>query len=249
MITVSDNLAEFNATLALYMQLSRRTPQEALVMKGAGLAFALSGRLRLLSPARGQTRKERLAALKAGGGVRVRPSVLAWAVKRFGYGSVTKTRRGAFLGVDAEGKGTERGSLMVGRKKKRRMNLQALAVAAELSVRSRGRGYLAFAARMRWAAKMMIQGSEYRVLDRIETEVGRAGLTHDMDGSALRFRFANANIAEGLNRPKAEVAIAAALSEVRADMLLYINRKVAENARKAGLDGIRLLKTAAGGLA
>jgi|GEM_PF-4028855 len=225
-ITVQTNLAAFNATLGRYATLVRLTPPEALAKQGHKLAFALRARLSTLKPAKGSTRADRLAAIKAGGGIRVRPGAFQFAKKRsMATASNISTRRESIF-MERTAKGNV---------KRNGRSFWQIAVDRELSIRESGRGYLSLAGRMKWVDKLIIDGRTYRVTDRINREVGRAGMKVNQDGATLSLDYSNPAIVEGLERPQGRKAISHSLADARADMLVYINRKLDEQAKKAGL--------------
>lgn len=221
------NIEEFNKDLTEYAEFTKRTPGEALAKQGAKLGFYLRARLSALKPEKGATRNARLAALKRGEGVKVRQGAIEYAKKKtVATAQNIRTRQDALF-VEK----TKRGNV-----KKGGRTFWQIAVDRELSIRESGRGYLSLAGRMRWVDAALIAGSEYRVLDRISREVGNAGLKISEDGATLKIDYANPFIVEGLDRTKGKEAIARAIADARADIRVYINRKLEENKRKAGLN-------------
>lgn len=225
-VQVQTNLAGFNAALERYVTLTRLTPEEAMLKQGAKLAFNLSGRLRALAPAKGATEAERRAAMERGEGIHVRRAAILFARRKtVATASSLGTRRDAlFMERTAKG-GVKRGG----------RSFWQIAIDRELRIREGGRGYLGFAARMSGGIQRLKRGAVVRQIDRIRREIGRAGLTADAQGEALRFEWDRDSIVEGLGRPKAEAAVASALADVRADMHQYLARKTQENARRSGL--------------
>lgn len=220
-------IEQLNATLNRYANLSRLTPPEVVAKQGLKLGFFLRAELSKLKPAKGSVREARLAAIKSGAGIKVREGALEFARKRtIATASNLRTKKDALF--------MER--TKAGNVKRNGRSFWQIAVDRELSIRESGRGYLSLAGRMRYADKALISGSTYRIVDRITREVGRAGMKVTNDGSALAFSYDNPNIFEGLDRVKGKAAIQSAMKATEADMLVYINRKLAENARKAGLN-------------
>jgi hypothetical protein len=74
-ITIEDNLDQLNAALGEYMRHTKLNLDDALIKQGTKIAFAISQRMAMEKPGKGSIRAERLAALKAGEGVRVRESL------------------------------------------------------------------------------------------------------------------------------------------------------------------------------
>jgi len=223
---IETNLPEFNKTLAQYIALTRLTPADALLKQGTKLGFALSKRFGQLSPAKGQVRAERRREMLAGMGLAVRKKAREFAYRKtMAQATNTRTRQGALL-MEV----TKRGNL-----KKNARTWWQVAVDRELSIRESGRGYVSFAARMGSLERLMSSGAvtEKAQIDRINRQVSRVGLKAAANDSTLTFTFENEGIVEGISRPKGRAAVAASLADVRADMLIYIQRKLAENAKKA----------------
>lgn len=225
-VSVEVKTAQLNAAMAQYATLAKLTPPEVLAKQGAKLAFYLRGRLRSLAPEKGRTRAERLAAMQAGEGVKVRPGAIAFARRKTVATAVNvRTRRDALY--------MER--TRAGNVKRNGRSFWQIAVDRELSIRESGRGYLSLAGRMKWVDSALIMGSTARVVDRVFREVGRAGLTVAGNDSTLKLDYANPHIVEGLTRPRGQAEVVQALESTRADIMVYVRRKLAENARKAGL--------------
>lgn len=66
---------EFAWAMAAYQRATGKTMADVVRRQGRNLGFALSRQLRRLSPERGSIRAERLAALAAGGGIRISDTV------------------------------------------------------------------------------------------------------------------------------------------------------------------------------
>jgi hypothetical protein len=233
-IGVQHNLAEFNHALRLYADLSRKTPEDTLKKQGGKLGFAIRERLKMLSPAKGQVRQERLAALKAGEGVRVRSRVREEILQKHGRATDIVTRRqkivagnkavGSVVGGRHSGVGFRYG----------RMNLQALMVQRELNVRESGRQFLSVTARYPKTLR-----DEQFAHSRYGPILSEAGLNANKDTLTFGWDSSKSNLsgeaAGALDKPKARYAIALALRDTTADILEYTNRKIEENGKEAGL--------------
>lgn len=233
-VKVETNLHEFNRTLAQYIGLTKLTPTDALLKQGTKLTYALSKRFGGLKPGKGEITAARRRDMAAGLGLNVREAARAFAFKHT-IGTAQNIRtKGMALFMEK----TKRGKLKTDRGQKKARTWWQIAVDRELSIRESGRGYVSFAARMGNLERAFKDGriSEKKQLDRISREIGRVGLRSAANDSALTFTFNNANIVEGINRPKGRAAVAASLADVRADMLVYIQRKLAENAKKSGMN-------------
>lgn len=233
MIGVEHNLAQFNDALQRYKQLSGKLPEDVLKKQGGKLGFALRARLRGIAPAKGQVRQERLTALKAGEGVRVRPRVREQILQKYGRATDVVTRRaqivvgnqavGSVVGGRHSGLGFRYG----------RMNLQALMVQREIAVRESGRAFLAVSARYPKTLQ-----NEQRAHSRYGPILSAAGLNANKDTLTFSWDSSKSQLsgeaAGALDKPKARAAIALALRDTTDDVLEYVNRKVAETGREAG---------------
>ena len=222
---VQHNLDRFNRALRDYARLGKKTPEETLAKQGGKLAYALNKRLKGLAPKKGSVRAERLAALKAGEGVRVRDTARRSVLGKYQARQNIATRAVVF---------GKKGVQSVRRKGGRRLNLMALMIQRELSIRESARAFLSVSARYpRVLRKVSFSKTRFGV------PLSDAGLSNS--GETLTFHWDGAknalaaNAATGMNRPRSRAMIAYALRDVTADIRLYINRKQGEIARKVGL--------------
>ncbi len=228
-LTFQTNLDEFNAALTQYARLSSKGASEAVAKKGADFGWRLSRKLLALAPKKGVVRNERLAAIAAGGGVKVRDSIKQRTFAKFGVSQTVagrKLRMGKRLAA----------SKVVGGK---RLNLQALLVRAELNARESGRGFSALSARYKSLSQELAADrfgeQRKRILDRYKRLVSQVGFKRDGDSASLTFRWggnkSSGDLAVSRQKPRQQNAIASALNEARADMMEYIIRKQNEAAR------------------
>lgn len=228
------NIDQFNATLREYVRLSRKTAEDAVLKQGIKLGFELSRRMAAFKPGKGAIRAERLAALKGGQGVRVRPSVLA---KLYAQRSVRVrlSDRATVFGA--------RGQRSV-KSKGKRLNLQALAVRAELNMRERGRGFVQQASSFKEVRDLRVRDGSGREEQRTRYSrfyalLSHSGLRANDQMSQLTLtsvgRTRGGTLAKFFARPDAHAAVSESLEAVRQDMSEYIQRKLDENARKAGM--------------
>lgn len=221
MLTFQTDLSQFNRTLGQYIELSGKTASESVVKQGTKVAYALYGQFRKLMPEKGSIRAERLAALRAGDGVKIRKGLadvvrernilkrsgwtdLATRKLRFGKAGRSKTAAG--------------------------LNLQALTVKAELGLRERGRGYLAFAAlfkRLKYLTNSRGASRAYHT-GRYQQKLADAGLAVDKAGGVLTINYGGPKSSAGSELAKHPARVAIALREVRNDMIRYIERKLRE---------------------
>lgn len=227
-VTFQSNLDAFNRALSDYVQLSRQSTQEAVKKQGAKFAFDLSTRLKAFSPGKGSIRAERLAALRAGEGIKISES--AW--KR------VNSTQGIVQDIKTRKYGFRRGKKVYGTRRTRgkRLNIRALLVKAELGLRESGRGFLPYASRVRsliqkFAIKDDVDYYE-KHLDRYSRFLTAVGFQTDPDKANMTFEWggnkSSGEVAKTLNRPRQQRTIAASLDAIRADMMTYI---VARQAR------------------
>jgi hypothetical protein len=216
-VTFQTNLDRFNDALADYLAVTRLSTQEAVAKKSADFAFRLSTKMKSFSPGKGVIRAERLAALKSGEGVKIRPSAWERAYKTQGVSQDIKTRK---FGFNRRGKtyGSKR-------------------------IKS-GRGFLGYATRLKSVIQKFAIKDDidvYRtLLDRYNRFLSSVGFKTDADKAEMTFKWggnkSSGEIAVALQKPKQQTAIAQALDESRADMLEYILKR--QNRAKAPLRSI-----------
>lgn len=229
-MTVETNLTEFNQALEAYGRHARLTAADVVARKGADLGFRLYKKLRELTPEKGTIRSERLAALASGGGIKVRPEAVAYAKKKtISTATNIKTRQSfRFFEVGRTGKVKSGG-----------LSFWQLAVKRELNIRESGRGYLGYSARFKsFAAELKANKFDaYRqqlIRDRYLRFISAVGFKSDPDSVSLTFKWGGNNkasdgLAVAMQKPRARSKIAEALAEARADMMVYIQRKMSEN--------------------
>ena len=113
------------------------------------------------------------------------------------------------------------------------LNLQALAVKAELAARESGRGYLGYATRIRTDSVEAVK--EVKKLGRLHQQLGAAGLIISNDEAGIRFVWGGMSrdgealgVGEGLNKDQQQRAIAQGIGDVNSDVMEYVRRKQEE---------------------
>lgn len=237
MIQIQTNVDQFNAALRLYAKHNWRVNlSEAIVRQGVKLTWALRDRFIKYKPAKGAIRAERLAALSKGQGVLVRQSVKDAVLKKAGAYSDLATKRVLF---GKTGTGIDR----------KRRNLQALAVVRELNLRERGKGFMARASKMDslkgLGAYMNRTGLDVGAIagdffkrqasGRYGQQLGTYGLKVDGEQSMLELSYGGNKtvVGKAMQKPAFRKEIASALDFVRDDMMVYVQRKMAESVQKA----------------
>lgn len=229
-LTFQTNLDEFNAALTRYAALSSIGAAEAVAKKGADFGFRLSRKLLALAPKKGSVRADRLAALEAGGGIRIRKAAKEYADKKTVASATNiRTRRGTLY----------REKTKSGRVKSGARSWWQIVVTRELNLRESGRGFSAFSARYKSLSQQLAAdrfGEQRRkIIDRYSRFLSEVGFKRDKDASTLTFRWggneSSGKLAASLQKPRQQAAIADALDESRADMMAYILRKQTQAAR------------------
>ena len=115
----------------------------------------------------------------------------------------------------------------------------SMLVKAEIGARESGRGYLSIGGKLPGIQKIK-PGSKQNFFGRYRQLFANAGFTAESaEGGQIAIVLGNSKVGlgVGLNKPKAQKAVAASLDEIREDMLVYVRRKRDEAAQKFGLKG------------
>jgi hypothetical protein len=225
--TVQSNVRQFNAAFLRYMEVTSRTPAEAVLKQSQEFAYALRRRLQTLAPLKGAVRAQRLAALASGGGLRIRPAVRDFVKKNTTatLSDIATRREGSFMET------TKRGRL-----KKNGRSWWQLAVDKELGMRERGRGFVAYSSRFSGMSKMAAGRGKQRqqVLDRYKRFLSAVGVTVNPNDASAVFAWggnrSSGEVAKVLKQGKGQQAVADALGDARDNMMVYVRRKLAANA-------------------
>jgi len=224
--TVQQNVNSFNATLGAYGRLSSLAFAQAVAKKGGDFGKALARRLRPLAPVKGSIRAERLAAVKAGGGIKIRAAILSNLLAMKGL-SQSIADRGFRFGKKMKGTVSRGGN---------RLNFWALAAQKEINLRESGRGFVAYSSSYKSLAASLDgipSGYQRTLRDRANRYLSAVSFTNTVPETSLVFKWggnpSSGDVAEALHKPKAQAAIVEALAEVESDMMVYIRRKQREN--------------------
>lgn len=200
-------------------------PEDVLLKQGGKLAFYLSRGLKKFMPGKGVVTEERLAALKAGEGIFVRPAVYRSVYAKYGARTNVDTRRTVF------GRG-KRGR----RSDAKGRNLQALAVARELGARESGRGFISFAARF-GGLKGLKPNARMHYRSRYGNYLASVGLATTPRNGVLAFSWGggrmSSEVAQVMRQPRVQAEVARAIRITADDIRKYTHRKTREDARKA----------------
>lgn len=255
MITVSDNLDALSRILAEYQMVSGKTTREVLVKKGTDLAIRMGQELKKLAPPKGSVTASRIQALKQGGGIRVRKSIIAKMLRR------EVTNRGGFVRIADKEKHIKDKKGISGvrfessdpnwfdeegeTKNAKGQSLWNLIVARELSTRESGSGYTAYAARI--GIKELIDRARVLRLGRKGQEIGRATITESPDNGAITMSWGGLGptgepigSGQSLSKPRQQAAIMVAIQGAIADTGLYLARKHAQRIRDSASKAITL---------
>lgn len=225
---IQSNVREFSAAFREYIKVTSLTPADAVLKQAQEFSLALRGRLRQIAPIKGAVRAERLAALQAGEGVKVRQAVLRRLMERRGVSQRIKGR-GYVMGKNLRTTAKVSG---------KRLNFTALAVRAELNLREQGRGFVAHSTNFRQLAKIRAERGTQRqqVLDRYRRFLSSVGVTVNPTNPRAVFSWggnqSSGDVAKVLSQGRGQESVAGALADARNNMMVYVRRKLAENAAK-----------------
>lgn len=225
--SIQRNVADLNRLLSLYVRASGLSIEDVLKKKGTKLGYQLRLEFKSLMPGKGSIREERLAALKAGEGIRVRPKVYQMIAEKFGAlplasGVMRALRKGKVVGTISYG-GVK-------------LNLQALAVQKEIKLRESGRGFLGQSAKF-----LGIEGrTSTKAVSRYNETLSRFGFQSFTTGPEVKFVWggwseASDEAVKGIARERGLAAVARALSAVTEDMIPYLERKLKLTAKQMGV--------------
>lgn len=198
MITIEDNLADLNVALGEYLKHTSKSVDESMAKQGSKIAFEISKEMAAMKPGKGAIRAERLAALKAGEGVKVRKSIRNWKPTR-------RKRADSSLNIQA---------LRV----RKELNLRErgrgfMAFASRVNM-----------GKVRRNAKVLKKG---KPMGQQLAEAGLR-FEKDGASLRLVYGGSRSEFGGTLNRPKFQRHINAALVAVTADILTYVDRKQRE---------------------
>ena len=236
MIQIQHNLDELNRAIGMYRRASGKSVEDTIKKQGTKLGFNLKTEFGGLAPGKGNVRTERLAALKRGEGVHVRPSVYRKIAEKYNALGIAgkmlfRTRRKIAGGQELLGE--LQGSIR--RKGGSRLNLQALAVERELSLRESGRGFMRQSAR--FIGKLDI---EVKARSRYNRYLANMGFKAVAEGPEVKLAWGGMSqlsdeAVKAIMRTRGRAAVARALSATTADIVEYLDRKLGADARMAGM--------------
>lgn len=224
MMTLTSNLAEFNATLRDYAKVAGKDYREVIASRASRFGFNLSKELRTLKPEKGEIRAKAQATLDAGKGISVRKAAVDFARKNTIATASRISDRSAAMFMETNRKGGI---------KRDGLSFWALAVRREINIRESGRGILSHATKFRGLAQKLRADQFSRqpvsAVNRYRRQVGRAVFDGSQDGASLSFVWGDSDpssqVAEGLTASQQTEAVKRALTATRTDMLQYIARK------------------------
>lgn len=225
-LRISFELDRVNNALTEYIRAGRKLPEAAVRLQSDKFGWFLYDELKKIAPPKGSVTSEGLALLQSRRGVRVRESVRAAVLAKYGARQDLATRQTRF----GRGKRGRASTLQGGR----RLNLQALAVRRELSTRESGRGFLSVAAHL---DKLGLSGDRASSESRSGALLGKLVLQVQGPSAETRFTWGTLGksslaAAIGLSQPRAEAAIANALAATAANMRTYIEGKARQFGRE-----------------
>lgn len=222
MLAFQHNLAALNDAVRRYQLYTGLSTTETLWKQGTELGWFLYKRLRALKPDKGEIRASAMRRLERGQGIQVRPAIRERVYSKRGARSNVATHQVLF------GKGNGVASLL---RKGKRLNLQALAVQAEINVRERASGFLSISSvRPR---RGIPPTAGVRSWSRFGPILGEAGLHPFTNGATLRFEWGgfskmSEGAAEGMGTPKGMDAVIGATADAVNNIQTYLDRKLTE---------------------
>jgi hypothetical protein len=225
---VEHKLEKLNAAFKLYVRAADRGMASALGKQSDELGRNLTKEAKGLKPAKGKIRADRLAALRAGEGLRIRPEAIRYADAHSMATAVDmKTRAGAAF----------REITKAGNVKSKGRSWWQLAVARELSIRESGRGFLAQSLRLG-----LSNGNLSQATNRLEESTSRFGpqlgqfrlAVDDKAGKAVfkwgGFSELSDDAVKAIGRSRGLAAVARAIQATTDNIIPYIERKLGEAA-------------------
>lgn len=214
-VEIKQNLYALNGAIEDYIRASAKTTTQVLVKQGTKLGFELRDEFAKMIPAKGSITSTQLTALKNAGGIRVRDSIK--------NSPAIAARLNTQSGVAT--RATFSGKKLV-RRQGKKLNIQAFRVMQELSARESGRGYLAYAGRLRIAGI-----GENKLLEsfgRFSQLIGSVGLGINQTSQTLTMTWGGVahggspvQVGEALNKPRQLQAINRAIGVVVSDIATY----------------------------
>jgi len=236
---IQSNIAEFNYRLVQYQNLSGKVPGQVLREKSARLGYILKENLKNLIPPQGYITDERLEALKEGRGVRISKVAMSYIADKYKAQKHSgRTWMVVMSGKKHRGKNESYFSPMVPDPKTGKLlNVQALRVQFELSLRESGRGFLSRSSDFHQSR--YISGNKAVAFNRHGEALGEVDLEMSITNESATLRWGGGlsnysnEIAIAMEKPKAQSIIADSIRYISEDMKVYIDRKNRENMQKS----------------
>lgn len=238
--TPQQSLAALTKALGLYVDYTSKNVPQILARKGVDMSIAIGRRLKELMPFKGEVRDEREAAMRAGLGLRVRPSAKAHVLRKFNVSTSLETRRqtGSRRQAGARGKGPSTQTL-AGLDLYREMRIR------ELAVRESGRGFTSYGVRAGLkksslaVANALAEGTQVHLKGRFSQTVGLMGLEQRGDMAVMKSTYGvsltpvPSTLGTSMAQPRAQAKIALGINDVTNDILDHIIRQQDKAALKA----------------
>ena len=238
-IEVTYNMDKLRESLVLYGKLTKLSEGEIVVKQAGKLAWNIYNGLRKLRPVKGSIRAERIAAMAAGGGIKIRASVYKEIASKYNLSQSVATRGNSIVKPSRSkrvGRVVQAGASIEIRGKK--MNFQALAAQRELSIRETGIGFSAFSVprpSTRSYAQAVHDMEYNRLIDsRYGFLLSSYGVKVGDKGSVAELKWLGEksqsykSAVEGLSKPNQMAVLNEAIKETEADVMVYVNRKMNE---------------------
>lgn len=229
-VFVQEDLASFSRTFEQYWKLTSGSRMEALQHTAKNFAFLLWTRMKGAAIPKGTITRERIAAFKAGQGIKIsnRARELVnkkWGVEAFKAG-FTKSQKAAIAANAAKFTGSKIGL--------RKGFAYALMAQQELRLRESHRMFTASAARFKGALQAKVfsysKGKQVGVATPIPGDADKDSFEFEWGSQVAKW---SGVAAVGLNKETRRTVFGPAMNDTRKDMLAYITRKQQEIGRRA----------------
>lgn len=238
---INHDLDRLNRGVAMYRRAAGRGVGFAVAKQSSELGMNLAKEAKTLMPAKGAITAERLAALKAGEGLRIRQTTLNWIADK--YHPVTSVANGqTFMSMRAgkrnRGKVIGMATYVVDPKTGQALSLQALAVQRELAVRESGRGFLSLSERLALAMRN-VETPANQVKDssvsRYGPPLGKFAFTASEKNATATFTWGGFSAlsdeaVKAMGRARGMAAIDRAINATIDNLVPYVQRKLGEDA-------------------
>lgn len=235
---ISYNIDRLRESLIRYAQASGKTEAEVVSYWSRKLAYNIRDGLSAIAPEKGSIRSERLAALRGGGGIRIRQSVLMAIATKYHAVTQVATHR-MFLESHRGRKTVSLGREVIDPKTGKPLNLEALAAQREINLRESGRRFLAISTPIPGMEDPAETTVSSRYGFRLSTFNLSIGEHASVKKAELRWLGSGTgeheSPVEGLLKERQMEIMKTAIDKVRAKINTYVQEKLDAAAKSSGL--------------